>query len=132
MAYGAMPPEIRCGRPGCTAPPLMPAWGWPPPGSYLISELRCARHLRSQERWQSLAGDIGSGIAAAFGIGLLVIGYVLVAITGRNYGPCQGVVAATINPSMCEYSSAAHWGGLIALVSGGLVLLASVASMFRR
>lgn len=132
MTYGLVPPGMRCGRQGCTAPPLMPPWGWPPPGSQLISDLRCARHLRSQGRWQGLVGDIGGGIAAALGILLLIAGYVLVALIGRNYGPCQSAVAAAVSPGMCEHASAAHWGGLIAIAAGGVILLATVISLFRR
>jgi hypothetical protein len=132
MTFGVVPPGMRCGRAGCTAAPLMPPAGWPPPGSPFAGELRCARHLRSQSRWQGLAGDIGGGIAAAVGVLLVIAGYVLVALIGRDYGPCQGVVAAAVSPGACEQASAAHWGGLIALVAGGVTLLTMLVSVFRR
>jgi hypothetical protein len=127
-----MAPGIRCGRAGCAAPPLMPPAGWPPSGSPAVSELRCAKHLRSQFRWQGLSADIGSGIGAAVGILCVIAGYVLVALIGRNYGPCQGIASAAFSPGACEQASAAHWGGLIVLVAGGMILLAMLASLFRR
>jgi hypothetical protein len=56
----------------------------------------------------------------------------MIAVVGRNYGPCQGVIAATLSPTACETASTAHWGGLIALVAGGVILLASLVSLLRR
>jgi hypothetical protein len=110
----------------------MPPTGWPPAGSPFAEDLRCMRHLRASWRWHGLASDVGSGLAAAAGVMLVLAGFVMVAILGRNYGPCQSTVTATLSPAACNSASVIHWGGITGLVAGGAVILATMVSAARR
>ena len=74
---------------------------------------------------------IDTALFIGIGVLLLIVGFAMIAVLGRNYGPCQSALMAAVNQESCEAASIWHWAGIIGLVAGGAILLSAIISAAR-
>jgi hypothetical protein len=110
----------------------MPPGGWPSPGTPDAAKLACERHLISKRTSDSgtriNADDARPGIGG--GVLVVVAGIIAIAYLGKDYSTCQ-LLGAGADPH-CETTALFHWGGIVVLLIGAVIIARAIISANRK